>query len=300
MDKRIKKDTSCSYRLFDHPTYRDEDNVYYCRAMNDFTGREGYDLCASCPLFVQMKMDEGGSRHPFCRYYDIEESFDPLLAPYEQKERVDGLIAAGLSEEFPEYLPPGEESEKYGIAEDAIRFAARVHKGDRRKGSQLPYIIHPIEVMMLTAQMTNDAEVIAAAALHDTVEDTPCTLEDIETRFGARIAGIVSDESENKREGIPKTDTWKVRKQESLEHEANASREAKLVMLADKISNMRSTLHDYREKGEEIWLKFNMKDPKEQEWYYRGVGNVLAELSDLPEYKEYISIVNEVFAKKRL
>ena len=300
MDKRIKKDQDCKYRLFDHPAFRDEDNIYYCRAMNDFTGREGYDLCASCPLFTQMRMDHDGTKYPVCRYYDIEDTYDPLHAPYEQKERIDGLISAGLSDEFPEYLPLGEESDKYGVAEEAIRFAARVHKGDRRKGSQLPYIIHPIEVMVLTSRMTDDAEVIAAAALHDTVEDTPCTIEDIGARFGERIADIVNEESENKREGQPKTDTWKVRKQENLEREKSAPREAKIVMLADKISNMRSTLRDYRETGEEIWLKFNMKDPAEQEWYYRSVGTVLSELSDLPEYKEYMSIVNEVFSKKRL
>ena len=295
----IKKNDTIHYRLYEHPVRRSLEGNYYCRAMNAVTNAD-YTLCRDCPLFAGMYNDEKGKCHPECRYYSFEELYRSDMEPYDHKQRIDGLIASGLISEFPDYLPVGEESERYGVIEAAIRFAAQAHRGDTRKGSGLPYIIHPVEVMMLTARMTDDAEVIAAAALHDVVEDTPYTIGDIEKNFGKRIASIVHAESEDKREGQPKADTWKIRKQENLEREANAPREAKIVMLADKISNMRATLRDYREKGDEIWLRFNMRDPKEQEWYYRSVANVLLELSDLPQYQEYIDIVNEVFAKKRM
>ena len=298
MSRESEKNAVLRNTLFTHDACTLE-GEYYCRAVNSVTDYD-HILCPDCPLFAGFSRDEKGEEIPQCFYYDITNGEETLRTPKEEKERIDGLISAGMTGQFPRYLPDDEEGRRFAVIEEAICFAAEAHKGSVRKGNKLPYIIHPIETMMLTARMTGDNDVIAAAALHDVVEDTKYTIEDMREKFGERIAGFIDMESENKREGIPKKDSWKVRKQESLEHEANASREAKLVMLADKISNMRSTLHDYREKGEEIWLKFNMKDPKEQEWYYRGVGNVLAELSDLPEYKEYISIVNEVFAKKRL
>ena len=83
---------------------------------------------------------------------------------------------------------------------------------------------------MLVASMTSDNEVIAAAALHDVVEDTPITIAQIEQEFGATIAMYVAHESENKREDRPKSETWKIRKQEQLEKTRHASRFVKCIM----------------------------------------------------------------------
>ena len=181
------------------------------------------------------------------------------------------------------------------LIDRAVEFAARAHAGAVRKGNQMPYIVHPMEVMVLVSRLTDDPEVIAAAALHDVVEDTPCTLREIRDQFGERVARLVDYESEDKREGLPKSETWKIRKQESLDREANAPREAKMIMLADKLSNMRSTLKDYREDKDAIWQKFNMTDEREQEWYYKSVAELLEEFSDTDQYQEYISILDEIF-----
>lgn len=183
------------------------------------------------------------------------------------------------------------------LIDRAVEFAALAHSGSMRKGgSNMPYIVHPMEVMVLVSQLTDDEEVIAAAALHDVVEDTQYTLDDISKHFGERVAMLVDIESEDKREGTPKSETWKIRKQESLQKEADAPREAKIIMLADKLSNMRATHRDFLQNPDSVWDKFNMKDEREQEWYYRSIAELLKEFEDTDQYKEYISILNEIFA----
>lgn len=126
----------------------------------------------------------------------------------------------------------------------ADRFAAAAHSAidHRRKYSGEPYIEHPREVAQLVASVTNDEEVIAAALLHDTVEDTPVTLEQIEFEFGRRIAVLVEQLTDVSR---PEDGNRRARKALDLAHTAKASPEAKTVKLADLISNTRSIVaHD--------------------------------------------------------
>lgn len=189
-------------------------------------------------------------------------------------------------------------AETIDIIEQAICFATKAHMGAKRKGCGLPYIVHPMEAMTIVASMTSDKEVIAAAALHDVVEDTAYTIEDIRENFGERVAMLVAHETENKRPDLPKADTWKIRKQEQMEQAVDAPIEAKMIMLADKLSNLRASLRDYRMNGNDIWQKFNMKDGKEQEWYYRKVAEILSELRDTASYQEYVSIIEEIFSKE--
>ena len=80
----------------------------------------------------------------------------------------------------------------------AAAFAAKAHEGMMRKGSRIPYIYHPMEVALIVAQMTDDPEVIAAAYLHDVLEDTSVTPEKIQGEFGARVLSLVQAESEDK------------------------------------------------------------------------------------------------------
>ena len=295
MSNSVEKNQSIGYTLFAHGARKDSDGLYYCRAMNGIDGSE-YLFCEDCPLCVGFQLGDRGDRFPECRYYDLDKGVSDYLPPEIQKNRIDGLILAGLTGEFPEYLPEDEQGRYFILIERAIRFAAKAHKGTMRKGSHLPYIVHPMETMMLVARMTDDIEVIAAAALHDVVEDTPCTTSDVERLFGKRVAELVGLESENKREAQSRESTWRIRKEENLAREEEAPREAKLIMLADKISNIRATARDFRENGRAIWNKFNMKDPAEQEWYYRSVAKVLSELSDLPLYREYVTLLDEVFS----
>ena len=297
MGKMMEKNAICRYDSFCHEEVANEWGQIYCRALNEVIKKENL-ICQDCPLCGGFSINHLGEQIPECWYFDLDTGVTLSLPPQMVKERMDGLIAAGFMQEFPEYLIAGEQSDAFLVIERAIIFAASWHKGAIRKGSHLPYIIHPIETMMLVAKMTSDNDVIAAASLHDVIEDTACTVEELREEFGDRITELVLMESENKRQGESKASTWKVRKQENLNREMHAPIEAKLIMLADKVSNMRSTLNDYRISQDDIWKKFNMQDRKEQEWYYRSVAEVLKELADQPLYQEYLQILDEVFASK--
>lgn len=297
MRQQTEKNKKYCYTCFSHEAAKDEQRQYYCRGVNDILEGE-YIFCQSCPLFGGMTYDYHGENIPECWYYDLDRLQGIGLSPREQKERIEGMIQAGLTEEFPEYLSDDERGHQFEIIERAIRFAAKAHKGATRKGSHIPYTVHPMETMMIVAKMTKDNDVIAAAALHDVVEDTPYTIEDIRRHFGDRVAELVECESEDKKRDMPKELSWKIRKQEALAREIQAPVEAKMIMLADKLSNMRASLRDYRQDGINIWNKFNMKDVKEQQWYYRSVAEVLLELKDYEAYQEYIDILDEVFGNE--
>lgn len=101
---------------------------------------------------------------------------------------------------------------------DAISFAADRHAGQVRKGANVPYIVHPIEVLDIVCRLTDNKDVRCATVLHDTMEDTGTSAVEIKKLFGERVAALVSAENENKRESFPEADTWLVRKQETLNH----------------------------------------------------------------------------------
>lgn len=98
----------------------------------------------------------------------------------------------------------------------AMEFAIEAHDGMRRKKQDIPFILHPMEVASIVSSLTTNQEVIAAAVLHDVVEDTPTTLEDIARNFGDRVATLVQAETENKRRDLPPEATWRIRKEESI------------------------------------------------------------------------------------
>ncbi len=185
--------------------------------------------------------------------------------------------------------------EDVDILDKAIIFATNAHSGSFRKGTNLPYIIHPMEVASIVSTMTDDRSVIAAAMLHDTVEDTNTTIDDIRREFGDKVADLVSSESENKREDLPSGDTWKIRKQETVGRLKNeSSKEAKMIALGDKLSNIRAIWRDYNTIGDKLWERFNQNDPHEILWYYGAVAESLTDLKDEFAYKEYVKLVNEM------
>ena len=179
----------------------------------------------------------------------------------------------------------------------AIIFAVKAHAGTERRGKGFPYIVHPMEAMEIVATMTPDQELLAAAALHDTVEDTSVTIEDIRAQFGDRVASLVQSESDVFIEGKSEEDSWHERKQAAMDRLAAASHEAKMVALGDKLSNLRAIARDYAVQGDALWQLFHAKDPKDHEWHYRGLAQALKELSDTFAYKEFVSLINQVFAK---
>ena len=174
----------------------------------------------------------------------------------------------------------------------AIEFAVRAHAGTERRGKGFPYVVHPLEAMAIVSTITSDQEILAAAALHDTVEDTDVTIDDIRTQFGERVANLVRIESVGDDEG-----TWHERKQKAIDLIADAPRDAKIVAMGDKLSNMRAIARDYYEQGDALWNLFRTNDPKDHEWHYRGLAAALSDLKDTFAYNEFEYLINQVFGK---
>ena len=181
------------------------------------------------------------------------------------------------------------------LLDRAIIFAVRAHAGTERRGKGFPYIVHPLEAVEIVATMTRDQELLAAAALHDTVEDTDVTVEQISAEFGDRIASLVVSESDTMPTGMSEEDSWHTRKQAAIDRLANASHDAKIVALGDKLSNMRAIARDYAEQGDALWNLFHTSDPREHEWHYRGLAESLRELQDTFAYQEFEQLINQVF-----
>lgn len=126
-----------------------------------------------------------------------------------------------------------------GLFVSAVAFAAEKHRHQRRKDAHAsPYINHPIALanVLVDEGGVHDAIVLCAAILHDTIEDTETTAEELERAFGAKIASVVLEVTDDKEL------EYKERKQQQIDHAPHVSREAKLVKLADKICNLRDIL----------------------------------------------------------
>ena len=152
-----------------------------------------------------------------------------------------------------------------------------------------------MEAMEIVATITPDQELLAAAALHDTVEDTNVTIEEIRDQFGERVANLVAAESDVFIEGKSEEETWHARKQAAMDRLAAAPHDAKIVALGDKLSNMRAIARDYAMMGDKLWDIFHAKDPSDHEWHYRGLANSLRELSDTFAFQEFENLINQVF-----
>jgi len=135
------------------------------------------------------------------------------------------------------------------------------------------------------------------------VEDTPVTLEELREVFGARVAALVADESENKREGTPKTETWRIRKQETHVHLEQACKEARMIALGDKLSNLRDMARDYAVLGDALWARFNAPEDGRGiagkkaniAWYNRGICRELEkDFSETAAWKEMDRLIREI------
>ena len=192
------------------------------------------------------------------------------------------------SESAPVALTPEE------LLAKAIAFAAEAHKTQTRKGGNIPYIVHPMEAASVVATMTDDAHLIAAAVLHDTVEDVEnVTAETLEREFGAHVADLVAAESEDK------SLSWHERKQATLDRLTDADEEILMLALGDKLSNMRAIHRDYLAVKNELWKRFHQTDKREQAWYYRTLAEKFKPLTRFNAYAEYVRLVNAVFGRPR-
>jgi (p)ppGpp synthase/HD superfamily hydrolase len=172
------------------------------------------------------------------------------------------------------------------LYEKALQTAALAHHQQRRKGRDLPYIIHPLHVSVILLRHGFSTTAAAAGLLHDVVEDQDHSLDEIAQQFGPRVARIVSALSEKKYDPEGKKRPWSTRKQESLEKIRDASLEAVAVKTADTLHNTQSFVEDLRRQGPDLWQHFN-RGPDAQLSYYRQVLEIAQNrLGDHPLVKE--------------
>lgn len=183
------------------------------------------------------------------------------------------------------------------LLDRAIVFAVKAHHNTERRGKGFPYIVHPMEALEIVATITSNQELLAAAVLHDTLEDTDVTLDQLRREFGDRVSALVQAESDELVEDVREEDSWHERKQAAMDRLAAASHDAKIVAMGDKLSNMRAIARDYALKGDDLWQIFHVTDKASHEWHYRGLASSLSELSDTFAYKEFISLINQVFGQ---
>ncbi len=152
--------------------------------------------------------------------------------------------------------------------ERALRWAAVGHAGQKRRGSETPYVQHVMGVALILGQLGFAENVIIAGLLHDLVEDTEVSLEEIAGAFGAEVAQTVAFCSERKKDEEGRPRPWMDRKRDHLEVLANAPVEARAVALADKLHNLRSIELDLGE-GRAVWSLFHA-GRDDVLWYYRS------------------------------
>jgi (p)ppGpp synthase/HD superfamily hydrolase len=159
------------------------------------------------------------------------------------------------------------------LLEQALRTAALAHRGQTRKASEIPYITHPCAVaMVLVRAGFQDDELLAAALLHDVVEDTETTLSDLQNQFPPRVCELVAALTEDKKDASGNERPWRVRKEEHLAHLRHAGADALALALADKLHNLATMVFDL-EIDRTAWKRFKSK-PEEAIWYYRAVADL--------------------------
>lgn len=167
-------------------------------------------------------------------------------------------------------------------------FALNAHKSQTRKGKITPYSFHLYLVNNILETLTEDPDIIATGWLHDTVEDTVVSLEDIKREFNDEIYFYISLESEDK-----SIKDWQTRKELQLEKFREVSkdeslRKVLLVTFSDKLANLMEIYQDYLIIGDLLWDRFNSKDPKKQRWYFKEFYKIFKDNKDLFSNNEEI------------
>jgi (p)ppGpp synthase/HD superfamily hydrolase len=181
------------------------------------------------------------------------------------------------------------------LIDRAIEVAAWAHRNQVRKGTDIPYIAHPVAVGLMLASAGCPDEVVAAGILHDTVEDTEMIVEDLRREFGEKVASIV--------EGCTEPDkslSWEERKRHTLAYMPTAPWEVRSVSCADKLHNLRSIERAIEKIGEAAWSRFK-RGRAEQEWYYRNMAEALCSPHpgepEVPLCREFREEVERVFGE---
>ncbi|MGB0386329.1 MAG: HD domain-containing protein [Ardenticatenaceae bacterium] len=156
----------------------------------------------------------------------------------------------------------------------AIELATKAHSGQLRKASGIPYIYHPLSVAKILINHGCAETLVVAAILHDTVEDTAVTHDDIRQLFGLQVASLVEAASEP-----DKLAKWETRKQHTIAFLEEAPMDVLLVVCADKLDNARSIKEDLARQGDELWTAFS-RSKAHQRWYYQALVEVFTRRAD--------------------
>nr|WP_238941917.1 HD domain-containing protein [Bacillus sp. REN10] len=151
------------------------------------------------------------------------------------------------------------------MIEKAMAFAIEAHQGQMRKQSTVPYIVHPLSVGMILQKYRCHERTIAAGILHDVLEDTQVTREQLIHHFGYEVTSLVEEASE-KDKSLP----WKIRKEQTIQGIKHLSKEATTIVCADKLHNLSSIYEDYKQIGDQVWDRFN-SGKEQQSWYYQSL-----------------------------
>jgi (p)ppGpp synthase/HD superfamily hydrolase len=176
--------------------------------------------------------------------------------------------------------------------EEALLFATKLHAGQWRKGTTIPYIAHLLAVTAIVLENGGNEDEAIAALLHDAIEDQggDFTRQEIRRRFGDTVVVIVDGCTDS--DVFPKP-PWRARKEAYIAHLRGASQSVRLVAAADKLHNARAVLADYRVVGESLWLRFH--GGKEGTlWYYRSVADALRDSGRTPLIDELRRVVTEI------
>jgi (p)ppGpp synthase/HD superfamily hydrolase len=175
----------------------------------------------------------------------------------------------------------------------AFRYAAELHATQLRKGTPVPYISHLMGVAAIVLEHGGNETQVIAALLHDAIEDQPrggATRQEIREQFGPEVLAIVEDCTDADTEPKP---PWRGRKERYLARLPLASRDAKLVSLADKVHNVRTILRDFTQIGDELWKRF--KGAKDGTlWYYRTLADTFTREYPGPLAAELEHVVSEL------
>ena len=176
--------------------------------------------------------------------------------------------------------------------EEALEYAARVHRDQTRKGTRIPYVTHLLAVAAIVGENGGTENEVVAALLHDAPEDQggEARLEDIRERFGDEVVGIVAGNTDTYEDPKP---PWRERKEAYVARIAREPDPVRLVSAADKLHNARSVLADLRSAGDEIWRRFNGgKDGTL--WYYRALVEAFGTAGSNPVVEELDRVVGEL------
>ncbi len=183
-----------------------------------------------------------------------------------------------------------------GLTEEfdrAFLFASRIHRGQFRKGGDIPYLTHLMSVAALVLEDGGDESQAIAALLHDALEDTSLIAAEIETEFGATVRAIVEGCTDTTQKPKP---PWRRRKQAYVEHLRDERDPGTLrVALADKLHNARAILADYRAIGDELWSRFNAGET-DVLWFQRSLAKIFRDQRILssPMVDELDRVVSEL------